>query len=88
MSIIVKSTNSYAFRTNSAKNPWKTLEIKELYHFFNCLIKLGLYKHPPRHYCWGKNGILSQVPLAKNRFKGILRNFYFKDRGFALKKDN
>jgi Transposase IS4 len=88
MSIIAKSTNSYAFRTNSAKNPWKTLEIKELYHFFGCLIKLGLYKHPPRHYCFEKNGILSQVPLSKNRFEAILRNFYFKDRGFALKKDN
>jgi Transposase IS4 len=42
MSIIVNSTNSYAFRTNSAKNPWKTLEIQELYYFFGCLIKLGL----------------------------------------------
>jgi Transposase IS4 len=88
MSIIVKSTNLYAFCTNSAKNPWKTLEIKELYHFFSYLIKLSLYKHPPRYYYWGKNGILSQVPLLKNRFKAILRNFYFKDRGFTLKKDN
>jgi Transposase IS4 len=48
MSIIVKETNSYAFRTNSAKNPWKTLEIHELYHFFGCLIRLALFKHPPR----------------------------------------
>jgi Transposase IS4 len=88
MSIIAKSTNSHAFRTNSAKNPWKTLEIKELYHFFGYLIKLGLYKHPPRYYSRGKNGILSEVPLSKNRFKTILRNFYFKDYSFALKKDN
>jgi Transposase IS4 len=88
MFIIAKSTNSYAFRTNSAKNLWKTLEIKELYHFFGYLIKLGLYKHSLRYYCFEKNGILSQVPLSKNRFKAILRNFYFKDRGFTLKKDN
>jgi hypothetical protein len=27
MAIIVKETNFYAFRTNSAQNPWKTLEI-------------------------------------------------------------
>jgi hypothetical protein len=42
MSIIAKLTNSYAFHNNSAKNPWKTLKIKELYYFFGCLIKLGL----------------------------------------------
>jgi hypothetical protein len=81
MSIIVKSTNSYAFGNNSAKNPWKTLEIQELYHFFSCLIKLGLFKHPLRSYSWGSNGILTQVPLSKNRFKSILHNFHFKDRG-------
>jgi Transposase IS4 len=81
MSIIVNSTNSYAFRTNSAKNPWKTLEIHELYHFFGCLIKLGLWKHPPRTYSWSSGGVLSQVPLSKNRFESILSNFHFKDRG-------
>jgi Transposase IS4 len=81
MSIIIKSTNSYAFRNNSAKNPWKTLEIKELYYFFGCLIKLGPFKHSPRYYCRENNGILLQVPLSKNRFKDILYNFYFKDRG-------
>jgi Transposase IS4 len=81
MSIIVKEINSYAFRTNSAQNPWKTLEIQELYHFFGCLIKLALYKHPPRTYCWSFNGILAQVPLSKNRFESILSNFHFKDRG-------
>jgi hypothetical protein len=26
--------------------------------------------------------------LSKNRFEAILRNFHFKDRGFAPKKDN
>jgi Transposase IS4 len=88
MSIIVKSTNSYAFRTNSAKNPWKTLEIPELYHFFGCLIKLGLWKHPPRTYVWNSNGVLSQVPLSKNRFESILSNFHFKDRGLNPEKDN
>jgi Transposase IS4 len=86
MSIIAKSTNSYAFHTNSAQNPWKTLEIKELYHFFGCLIKLGLWKHPPRSYYWENNGILAQVPLLKNRFEAILPNFYFKDRGLNPKK--
>ena len=88
MSIIINSTNSYAFRTNSAKNPWKTLTISELYHFFGCLIRLGLFKHPPRTYCWQENGILSRVPLSKNRFEDILHNFHFKDRGMAPKKDN
>jgi Transposase IS4 len=88
MFTIAKSTNLYAFRTNSAKKLWKTFEIKELYYFFGCLIKLDLYKHPLRYYCFEKNGILSQVPLSKNRFKAILRNFHFKDRGFVLKKDN
>jgi Transposase IS4 len=81
MSIIVESINSYAFHTNTAKNPWKTLKIKELYHFFGCLLKLGLYKHPPRPYLWENNGILLQVPLSKNRFESILHNFHFKDCG-------
>jgi hypothetical protein len=39
MSIIVNSTNLYAFQINSAKNPWKTLEILDLYYFFDYLIK-------------------------------------------------
>jgi Transposase IS4 len=82
MSIIVKETNSYAFRTNSAKNPWKTLEIQELYHFFGWLIRLGLFKHPPRVYSWHSGGVLLQVLLSKNRFESILSNFHFKDRGF------
>ena len=81
MNLIVKETNSYAFRTNSASNPWKTLSIPELYHFFGCLIKLGLFKHPPRAYSWSSSGVLAQVPLSKNRFESILRNFHFKDRG-------
>lgn len=81
MSIIVSSTNSFAFRTNSAKNPWKSLSIAELYQFFGCLLKLGLFKHPPRSYAWGENGPLSHTPLSKNRFESILRNIHFKDRG-------
>jgi Transposase IS4 len=88
ISIIVKETNSYAFRTNSAKNPWKTLEIHKLYHFFECLIRLKLFKHPPRAYFWGSEGILAQVPLSKNRFKSILSNFHFKDRDFNPIQDN
>jgi hypothetical protein len=45
MSIIVNSINSFTFQINSAKNPWKTLEIQDLYYFFGCLIKLGLWKY-------------------------------------------
>ena len=88
MALIVKETNSYAFRTNSAQKPWKSLTISELYWFFGCLIRLGLFKHPPRSYSWSFGGVLAQVPLSKNRFEDILRNFHFKDRGFAPEKGN
>jgi Transposase IS4 len=88
MSLIVKETNSYAFCNNSAKNPWKTLSIQELYHFFGCLLKLGLFKYPPYSYSWNSTGILSQVPLSKNCFESILSNFHFKDRGFNSEKGN
>ena len=81
MSIIVKSINSYAFRTNSAQKPWKSLSILELYHFFRCLIRLGLFKHPLRCYAFSLDGVLAHIPLSKNRFKAILRNIHFKDRG-------
>jgi len=50
MSIIVKETNSFAFYNNSASNPWISISIKELYHFFGCLLLLSLYKKPPRAY--------------------------------------
>jgi hypothetical protein len=50
MSLIVKETNSYAFRHNSAKNPWKSLSIIKLYHFFSCLLLLALYKQPIHRY--------------------------------------
>ena len=86
MGLIVKEINSYAFRTNSAQKSWKSLTINELYQFFGCLIRLGLFKHPPRHYSWSSNGVLAQVPLSKNRFESILRNFHFKDRGFVPEK--
>jgi hypothetical protein len=59
MEIIVKNINSYAFQNNSAFKPWKSLIIPELYHFFGCLFKLGLYKQPIREYYWGSNGVLS-----------------------------
>jgi Transposase IS4 len=88
MEIIVKNTNSYAFRNNSASKLWKSLIISELYHFFGYLFKLGLYKQSIREYCWGSNGVLSQVLLSKNRFKSILCNLHFKDRGLNPFKDN
>ena len=88
MGLIVKETNSYAFRNNSAYNPWKTLSIPELYHFFGCLIRLGLHKHPSRAYYWKSHGILAQVPLSKRRFQSILSNFHFKDRGLNPQKGN
>ena len=81
MSIIIKETNSYAFQINTAKNLWKTLEIHELYHFFECLIHLELFKHSSRVYSWGSNDILAQVSLLKNHFESILSNFHFKDHG-------
>jgi Transposase IS4 len=81
MSIITKNTNSYAFRTNTAQNPWKSLINSELYHFFGCLIRLALYKQPPRVYIFSLGGVLFQTLLSKNRFEQILRNFYFLDRG-------
>ncbi len=90
MGIIVKETNSFAFHNNSAQNPWVSLSIKELYHFFGCLLLLSLYKQSPRAYSWRLNGVLSKTPLSKNRFEQIIRNFHFKDRGLNLinKKDS
>ncbi len=50
MAIIIKETNSFAFRSNSAQNPWISLSIKELYHFFDCLLLLSLHKQSLRAY--------------------------------------
>jgi len=50
MAIIVKETNSFTFRSNSAQNSWISLSVKELYHFFDCLLLLSLYKHSPQVY--------------------------------------
>jgi Transposase IS4 len=88
MALIAKEINSYAFCNNKASNPWKTLSIQELYHFFSCLIRLSLYKYPSRSYLWSSNGVLAQVPLSKNRFESILYNFHFKDRGSSPVKEN
>jgi hypothetical protein len=49
--------------------------------FFGCLLKLALFKHPPRAYCWSDSGVLAKTPLSKSRFEAILRNIHFKDRG-------
>ncbi len=50
ISIIVKEINSFAFRNNSALNPWISLSIRKLYHFFDCLLLLSLYKQSSRAY--------------------------------------
>ena len=69
MSLIVKETNSYAFRHNSAKNPWKSLSILELYHFFGCLLLLALHKQPIRQYLWSSNEVLTFSSISRDRFK-------------------
>ena len=88
MSLIVKETNSYAFRNNSASNPWVSLSIKELYQFFGCLLLLALHGHPPRTYSWHSNGVLARTPLSKNRFEQIIKNIHFKDRGLNSVSSN
>ncbi len=88
MSIIIKETNSFAFHNNSAQNLWVSLSIKELYYFFGCLLLLSLHKQSPWAYSWRLNEVLFRTPLSKNRFKQIIKNFHFKDRGLNLiKKD-
>ena len=82
MSLIIKETNSYVFRYNSVKNPWKSLSILELYYFFDCLLLLTLHKKPIHQYLFRKeNGILAFSSISKNRFKQIMSFLYFKDRG-------
>ena len=88
MSLIVKETNSYAFRNNSISNPWISLSIKELYQFFGCLLLLSLHGHPPRVYSWHFNGVLARTPLSKNRFEQIIKNIHFKDRGLNSVSSN
>ena len=79
MSLIVKETNSFAFRHNSVQNPWKSLSVIELYQFFGCLLLLALHKRPIRQYVWNSNGVLASSPLSKNRFKQIMSFLHFKD---------
>jgi hypothetical protein len=82
MSLIVKETNSYAFRHNSTQNPWKSLSIIKLYHFFGCLLSLALHKHPIHRYLWrNNNGILRNSSISKHRFEQIMSFLHFKDRG-------
>ncbi len=69
MAIIIKETNSFAFHNNSAQNPWISLSIKELYHFFDCLLLLSLHKQLSRAYSWRLNEVLSKPSLLKNRFE-------------------
>ena len=81
MSLIVKETNSFAFRYNSAQNPWKSLSILELYHFFGCLLLLALHKQPIHHYLWTvPNEILAYSPISKHCFEQIMSFLHFKDR--------
>ena len=73
MSLIVKETNSFAFRCNSIQNPWKSLSVLELYHFFDCLLLLALYKKPIQRYLWqSPHGILAFFPISKHRFEQIM----------------
>ena len=81
MSLIVKETNSYVFRYNSVQNPWKSLSILELYHFFGCLLLLALHKKPIHRYLWNPNGILALSSISKHRFEQIMSFLHFKDRG-------
>ena len=68
--IICDSTNSFAFRNHTAKDPWKTLHPIELLHYIGCLILIGLFGQPPRKYAWNsRNGYLRDTPLSKNRFE-------------------
>ncbi len=73
--------NSFVFRSNSAQNLWISLSVKELYYFFNCLLLLSLHKYLLRIYSERSNEVLFRTPLLKNRFKQIIKNLYFKDRG-------
>lgn len=80
--IICNSTNSYAFRNHTAKDPWKSISPIELLHYFGCLILLGLHGQPPRKYAWNeKGGCLRNTPLSKNRFEQITKYIHFRDRG-------
>ena len=80
MSLIVKETNSYAFYYNSIQNPWKSLFILELYHFFGCLLLLALYKKSVQRYLLQPHGILAYSLISKHRFEQIMLFLHFKDR--------
>ena len=70
LQIICDSTNSFALRNHTAKDPWKTLQPIELLHYFGNLILIGLFGQPPRKYAWkSRNGYLRDTPISKNRFE-------------------
>ena len=82
LQIICDSTNSFAFRNHTAKDPWKSIHPIELLHYFGCLILIGLFGQPPRKYAWNsRNGYLRDTPISKNRFEQITKYIHFRDRG-------
>ena len=82
LQIICNSTNSFAFRNHTVKDPWKTIHPIELLHYFGCLILIGLFRQPPRKYAWNaQNGYLRNTPISKNRFEQITKYLHFRDRG-------
>jgi hypothetical protein len=82
LQIICHSTNSFALRNHTAKDPWKLLYPIKLLHYFGYLIIIGLHGQPPRKYAWNQqNGYLRNTPLSKNRFEQITKYIHFRDRG-------
>jgi hypothetical protein len=86
LQIICHSTNSFALRNYTVKDPWKLLHPIELLHYFGCLIVIGLHGQPPRKYAWNEqNSYLRNTPLSKNRFEHITKYIHFRDRGSEAK---
>jgi hypothetical protein len=79
---VCNQTNSYGYRNQTAKKPWKPLHKLELLHFYGTCFLMGLHHHPARKYIYSaENGVLSGVPLSKNRREDILQMLHFLDRG-------
>jgi hypothetical protein len=80
--IICDSTNSFAIRNYTARDPWKPIYLIELLHYFGCLILIELFGQPPRKYAWNsRNGYLRDTSISKNRFEQITKYIHFRNRG-------